>query len=498
MREAIRVILFLSLFAIIYSISWYIVAISLCTNINQLLKDNDKKITIDFLREPVSFSLDKVLPYGFPLKMGVKFINLEEESTDNFTNQKYLTSHKGLVTLTYDFIKGGFVFSNTGESLVKLRPLASGFGVKVNSDNSYFVKIPWSAKLIQAFRGGIEVFELINFVERVDVKATKVKAYDLVNDAMIFDQDVSEISFSWQNAQYYKNLEDLNSNIPKNYNLKINTVINEAAGNKKIIAPPSFVYFLLHKMIFTANVDVNFDTKANKSDINEVLNNSSITFKRFDFSTPLLKANFIGGLSAESFEVGKNYTFDGNLDLTLDKLENIEPYLISLNSLLQKEHSVYLFKDDKKLGDLLNGPCSFKLNTAGSYSFNKKLKNLSLESFYFMLNDNFGFNVRGQSSFASIRDWYLEAGILVYNFAQMIDKTADFLVKYQDYDPSVVNGAKESVKLLLRGVSSNPASDSKDLALDLQFSHNINASKIGNIPLKFFLENYNKTLQSAN
>jgi hypothetical protein len=471
----------------------------MCNILNAALRENGNKITISsFGNEGSDFSVDKVVPYGFPFRVGMKFINLQEESTEILTQQRYVTSHQGLVTLTYDLLKGGFILNNSGESLVKIKPMASGFGVKVISDNSCFIKIPLSTVLVKLLMGRVSLFELVNFIQWVDVKSSGTKAYDLVNDVMIFDQEVNNMSFSWKGAQYYKTVEDFNSNIPKQYSFKLETKINQSSNDRKIIAPPSLVYFLLSKIVFNANVDVEFETKATKANLDDLFFNSTIKVKQFDIQSSEMSSNFSGSLTSEGFESNKNYIFAANLELIFKNLESLQPYLINLSSFVNSvSHApVSLFGDKERLQNLLKGSYSFKLNTAGSYSSNKKIKNLNLETFYFMINDDIGFNARGQSSFSSAKDWYLDSNVLIYNFAKIVDEASDLLVSYEGYNPASVKNFKEPLKLLLRGVSSNPMSSGKDLVLDLKISHDINSSKIGKIPLGLFLENYDKALQS--
>jgi hypothetical protein len=491
MRKIINIAVFLLLILITYSIAWYVQTLSICSGVNSLAKQNDGKININLFDNDQQISFEKVVPYGFPFKLGIKFINITEEGTEPLTNQKYSTLHKGLITLSYDFIAQGIVFENKGESIVRLKPLASGFGVKVLAKNSYYCKLAL-AKFIKAIKGNINFFELINFIKKITIQAAEIKAYDLMSDELIYDHEKSNINFSWDRSFYYKNMAELTSNIPKKYHIKADINIKEVASTKKIIAPKSIIYFLLANNQFHLALDGSLTTKARNNNLREIIDNSNIQIKKLEVKNPYMKTSLIGDLTIQHANSSHSCLFDLDLDLHLNEASVIAPKLTLLKNILLKKHILNLFDIDEQILDLLNNQYMIKLTSKGNYSFSKKLTNLNLDSFYFMLNDNIGLNINAQSSFASRNDWYLDANVLVYNFEEVVNEAMNFLTKYHNYNEDTASNVKKAIKTALRSISSYPKSNSQDLLIDLQLNHNVASSKIGNIPLGLIIENYNK------
>jgi hypothetical protein len=478
-----------------YAIFWYVIAIKICASINKSAKDNSNNITL--LHHTWNITFDKVLPYGFPFKIGCKFVNLTENAEEFSTSQKYITTHKGLVTFGYDLIKGGLFFSNNGESVVKIKPQVSGFGVRVVADNSYFFKLPLSKKLFQYLRENVrsfelmdfvrstDSFELINFIKNLEIKAKDIKAYDLVDNTLIFDHESTKLNLAWDHSYYYKNFDELINNIPQKYNLNARIIIKEVASNRKIIAPYSPIYFILPNAKFETDLIAEITTKVKRADLKEISENIGINVEKFHLITPLISSDFHGIITTEDFGSRKSGIFNFVLDLTLNKLDELNAYLNALSADLRKEV-------EPILSSASGGFLHFVAD--GNYTFGQKLKNLNLESLNLLINDKVGFNIKSKSSFSSINDWYLEGNILVFNFEDIVNQVFYLFGKYEKFDEKQLNDLKEPTKLLLRGISSYPVSESQNLAIDFQLSHNIGTSKIGNIPIRLFLESYSKII----
>lgn len=495
MRKIINIAVFLLLILITYSIAWYVQTLSICASVNNLAKQNDGKISINLFDHDQQLSFEKVVPYGFPFKVGIKFVNITEEGTEPLTNQKYSTLHKGLITLSYDFITQSIVLQNKGQSIVRLKPLASGFGVKVIANNSFHCQLAFT-KFLKAVKNNITFFELINFIEKITIKAGEIKAYDLIGDELIYEHEKTNIDFAWDRSFYYKNMAELRDNIPKKYDIKADINIKEVANNKKIIAPKSIVYFLLANSKFNLDLDGSLTTKARSSNLREIIDNASIQIKKLEAQNASIRTSLAGDVSLQHVNSSHNCLFDVDLDFHLKEASIIAPKLTLLKNILLKKHIVNLFDVDEQIIDLLNNQYKIRLTTKGNYSFSKKLTNLNLDSFYLMLNENIGLNINAQSSFASRNDWYLDANVLVYNFEEAINELMNFLSKYNNYNEDTTSNVAKAIKAALRSISSYPKSNSQDLLIDLQLNHNVASSKIGNIPLGLIIENYNKVINN--
>ena len=492
MKKIVKVGLFLFLLIIIYAIAWYAGALKLCKNINALKEDNNSLI-FTVLDEPILVSFDKVVPYGFPFKFGVRFINLAEESKEPITSQKYTISHKGIVSVSYDLLKQGMLFANKGDSVVRIKPFSSGFGTKITSDNACFIKMPLTIKLLKQISNFKELFELVNFIKNIQITANNVKAYDLIDNRLLFDHEATKIVLGWHKTKYYLSFEDFQQNIPDQYLLDMQIDIKQAADDKKIIAPISLVYFILGNHSFKIMTNFSFSTKAKTFNLSQMISQMQFRINNFSFNNNVLDTKIDAEINNDEQTEQKNCTFKFNLDFLLKDTLYFKDKFASISALLSNK--INMLENEQLFNDLLSEPPSFNISSEGNYSFGKSIKNINLDSLYFAVNDDMAINFKGHSSFASIRNWYVDSNILLYNFEKIIDLIANFLVKYRSYNSAMIDIQKEDFKLLLRGVSAYPASNSQDLSINLQLSHDLNNSKIGNIPLRIFLSNYQKALE---
>jgi hypothetical protein len=491
MRKIVKIGLFAIFLSLLYSICWYIATINLCSEINKQVQTN---ITTEILGSSVTFTFKKATPYGFPFKIGCRIIGLNED-TDN-----YAISHNGIIVFGYDILNKGLFFSNNGESFAKIKPQVSGFGAKVTSNNSYFFKLPISKKLLSVINKNATGIELVNFIKSIEINAKNVQAHDLIDNSLIFDHELTKAKLSWERNYYYRDLEDVNNHIPPKYNLNLDMIIKNVVNNKKIIAPFSLVYFLLPNNKFEVNIVAELNTKAQKADFLDVFQNSSINFQKFTYNGLTAKSDFKGLMAIETSGGRESAVFDfvlvanfNSLELAKIYSEKFYPYFVTnkVTKFQEQQHKDWLAK-------LQNNQYELNIAADGNYVFSRKLKNLNLESLKITLNDT-GFNFHGQSSFSSPIDWYADGNLILFNYPQIVTSAMGIISKYQQPSNHTISPKLEDdIKYLLRQISNHPESNNNDLAIDFQLSHNLSNSKIGNLPLGLFLENYSKILNHKN
>jgi hypothetical protein len=499
MRKIVKISLFAIFFALLYSIFWYIATISLCSQVNKHAKS---AIATQIMGANVTFSFEKVTPHGFPFKIGCKIIGLHED-TDS-----YVILHNGIVVFGYDILKKGLFFSNNGQSIAKIKPEVSGFGVKVISNNSYFFKMPISTRLLRILNKDTAEFEWFNFVKNIQINAANIQAHDLIDNSLIFDHELTRAKFSWEGDYYYRTFEDLQNHIPSKYSLNLDVIIKNVVNNKKIIAPFSPVYFFLPNSKFDVSIIAQVDTKAQKANLLDIVQNSSVNFEKFEYSDSSVSSDFKGLLSLEASDARESGVFNFTLAANFNSLELARIYSEKIWPQFADDlDGPAVMSQDQKdwLANLQNTQYELNMIAHGDYAFGKKLKNLNLESLQFVLNDT-GFNLHGKSSFSSELNWYVDGNLILFNYPAIVASLIDTANKYKQYNISsggnansenVVKNIMQSegaINNLLKQISNHPESISSDLAIDFQFSHNLNSSKIGSLPLGLFLENCSKIL----
>src|SRR6476659_185667 len=169
MRRIIRfsfVILFLLIF---YSVAWYVMAVNLCKNLGHYSSD----LQIKLLGQNIKFTLQEIVPYGFPFRLGCKVKGLQEEGPD------YFIKHNGVITIGYDLARVGLFFENIGQSIAQPKLKEENFGTKIDASCSYFFKLDSIAALRLAIAEGmkgISLFNLVNFIDWAQVMAKGVRA----------------------------------------------------------------------------------------------------------------------------------------------------------------------------------------------------------------------------------------------------------------------------------------------------------------------------------
>jgi hypothetical protein len=262
---------------------------------------------------------------------------------------------------------------------------------------------------------------------------------------------------------------------------------------------------------FDVSVIAQLDTKAQKANLLDIVQNSSVNFEKFDYSDASVSSDFKGLLSLDASDAKERAVFNFTLAANFNSLELARIYSEKIWPQFADDlDGPAVMSQDQKdwLANLQNTQYELNMIAHGDYAFGKKLKNLNLESLQFVLNDT-GFNLHGKSSFSSWLDWHADGNLILFNYPALVASFIDTVKKYKQYNVSsdandanpksnsVVNNiiqSEDAINNLLKQISNHPESISSDLAIDFQLSHNLKSSKIGALPLGLFLENYSKIL----
>ena len=173
-----------------------------------------------------------------PFQSGVKVIGITEEGSG------YLISHSVPVLIYYDFLSQKLKFTYEGESVAQYKPIESQFGAKITGKYS----LEFDLKLTDIFSSIKNNYD--NFLGLLNTNMASyviqdVSCIDTSNNTLIFSQKILSGTLSLKNKGHYTSLQDFLNNIPQEYSVDFQIDSSMLSGEKKNIAPSSFIYGLL-------------------------------------------------------------------------------------------------------------------------------------------------------------------------------------------------------------------------------------------------------------
>ncbi|AVP87309.1 hypothetical protein phytr_3570 [Candidatus Phycorickettsia trachydisci] len=472
MKKAARYSLISLILFSLYFLSWYVLSWMLCKELGRY----SSELQVRLMSTDVTYSFQKAVPYGFPFKIGAKIIGLHEDA------KAYHTSHDGLVTVGYDLIRQGVFFENTGQSIARVKPFSSGFGSIVNVSSSYLVKLGLPRIFYQLLIKQTSAFELINFIDRIQFVSKDSKIYDLSNEELIFDHDFIKLSFNWDKSKYYHSLDEMLKDIPDNYSANMELAIGDVIPNRAVIAPISLVYLILPPI---DNVKINFAANLSTNKENptfaDLLNNFKLDVQTLEIDGKDASGKIKFLTNVQRVERNEDSSFDLEMDLSFKNLHNLMKYLEFIN---KKSPELEILKN-KDLIQILQQPYDIKTSISGRYKLSPKINKISLDNFDFML-DGVGFNLKADTALSDARQWHFDGSLLLLKPDSVFRKMVNIAAIYTKEDVGARERRINDSVRLLKAISNHPTSESRDIAIDFSLSNNINSSRIGTIPLKFF------------
>lgn len=472
MKKIAKYSLIILILISLYSIFWYALSWILCKELGRYSSD----LKVRLINTDVTYSFQKAIPYGFPFRIGAQIIGLHEDA------QNYHTSHEGLVTLGYDLIRQSAFFENVGQSIAHVKPFDSGFGSIVNINSSYLIKLGLIKPFYQLLIKQIPIFELVNFIDYIQFSSTNARVYDLANQELIFDHDFIKFSLNWDKSKYYHSWDEMLKDIPENYSIDVQVAIGEVAPRKAIIAPLSLVYLFLPPI---DNANINFVANLATNKINPTPVDLLSNFK-LDVHSLELGGKDASGKVKFSFEVQRsdqdeNGAFDFEADLNFKNLHNLTKYL----ELISKQSPEIEILKNQSVIQILEQPYAIKTSASGKYKLSPKINKLNLANLDFMLDD-MGFNLKADTALSDAKQWHFDGSLLLLKPDSVLRKIMVITDVYTKADIGERERRISDTVKILKAISNHPTSESRDILMDFSLSNDINSSRIGTIPLKFF------------
>jgi len=304
----------------------------------------------------------------------------------------------------------------------------------------------------------------------------------LSNEELIFDHDFIKLSLNWDKSKYYHSWDEMLKDMPDNYSVNMELSIGDVTPNRAVIAPVSLVYLFLPPI---NNVNINFaaNLSTNKTSPTpiDLLNNFKLDVQTLEIDGKDASGKIKFLTEVQRVEKNENSSFDLEVDLSFKNLHNITKYLELIN---KKSPELEILKN-QDLIQILQQPYDIKASINGKYKLSPKINKLSLDNFDFML-DGVGFNLKADTALSDAKQWHFDGSLLLLKPDSVFRKIVNIAAIYTKEDIGERERRINDAVRLLKAISNHPTSESRDIAIDFSLSNNINSSRIGTIPLKFF------------
>jgi len=499
MKKTLKIILFITIFIILaYSGLWFAIMLSLSHSINQKYAGIDLNIeeSNNNPSQQYLIKFSKVKPYGFPFKLGVSVINWQEESINRaieFTSP---------INIGYDLLKQNLFINFSGEALGRFKPVERGFGVRFYNDNCILsAKIPLNFKLFEIVRSKKDLFEIINFIEKIKFTSGKAEIFDLVDNQKLYEEGNTIFTMLFDKSKYYTSKQDFLDNIPQRLKIYYETEIVQSNLEDRIIPAGLLLYRLAwnNNFKFSGNFLITTSSSHFKDiakDLTIEVTNAKINSNNFENNINLL---YKGRLN----DFGSN-----NIDLLVDSQFKLKHgFIIGLLEVIKKyyDKQTYLLKlSDNKLYKDFNNELSYILNNNKQYNFNifedrqynfnlninlvtelNKLTRVQINSLSLYSNAS-GFNITNETIVNVLKDSYSKGTIIINDYSKIIDVLTPYvygLGDFKDFPEESKEVYGNALKSFLKTISDHPNSSNLiDASIEYVFDlSDLNKAKIGTI-----------------
>lgn len=491
MRKSIKYLsIILAILFLLYTIIWFALTISIAHNINKQHADKNLNITSlknDQLNYYIKFS--RISSYGFPFKIGFQIAGWQEEGGNN------LIEFLSPIYIGYDLIKQSIFVKYSGTTIGHYKPIELKFGAIFKSkDYSATVKIPLSLKLLRIFTQKKDIFEIVNFIKEIKLQSDKTEILDLYDEKKLYEEDYSNISFSFEKSKYYNNLEDFKNNVPQKFNINYSTKITESnIINRKI---PAGLLLYRFAWPFAFSFNGKFYIKTNQSLLNKFdkdfeINclNSTFTTETIDSLTTLIFRNKVIDTDNNNIYLGINSKIDlktGFSDNLLNSIQYLLAFIPEFPTNLPLISELKYLNDNKdkfSLTDLENRQYLFdtdiNLVTRSQNELKAEINNLSLFS------NNTGFRLSTEFKFGSFKEFNIDGVMVLNNYIKPINIITNYIFnlgRFKTFSDISKDIYKSNIRQFLKSISDHPDSSSEDISFEYKLnSDNLQRAKIGSI-----------------
>jgi len=494
-------ILLLSL-CLIYCVAWYYIVNKMANEVNSQYAGKKNYIKALVNSEEYFTSFDKVTLSGFPFDIAFMVHGWKEESRSS------VICYNSPIIMGYSLFSQSAYISYNGDIDSSYKPVNAGFGA-ILKIKDYLIKIniPLNRSLFFNLAKMKNAVEIVNYIKDISVSTKEVQIIDKQEKELFFDKEYENFKFSFVSSKYYKDLQDLLSDIPKEYNILYNVKTKPVKFLFRQIPVSLFYGFPYLPSNFSASGELVIKTKAMKTE--EVRLNSDIKLDLV-FSTSMADLN--------SFKLDFKSSLDDSNKRRIKLLINS---VISLKSgLFESLFKKYEFIRPKVLkipgGNLINQELVYIINNQDLFKFknlenSEYLVNLDVTSLYNKNNslinlENFSI-YSGQSGFKLSNELTIKlldqkkcdvkGVLLLTNYSSVIDFISRYVYRFGKFR-LLTDQARDFYFVLnkefAKQISDYPASTSSDLSFDYEIdSKNLLKSKMGSVKMEQIPELYKFT-----
>ena len=489
-----------------YCSIWYYIANEMTSEINT--KYAGQKIFIKALvnSEDYFVTFDKASMSGFPFDIAVGLHGWKEESRGS------LISYNSPIKIGYSFRSQAAYVSYDGDIDSAYKPVEGGFGA-ILKIRDYLIKIdiPLTKALITSVGQMKDSVELVNYIKDINISTKEVQIIDKQEKELFSDKEYERLSFSFVPAKYYQHLQDLLSDIPKEYKINYSVRTKPVQFLPRPIPISLFYGFLDLPSNFSASGNMAIKTKAKTAE--ELFSNLEAQLELV-FSAPTidltsLKLEFkidpdpIKGRNIALLVDSKITLKDGLFEELFKKYESIRPRLLAVpGGQLINQEVVYIINNKDVFGfkDLENS--DYLLNVDITSLDNKNTSLIKLNNFSIYSGES-GFKLTHESTIKLINknNWNQKGVWLIKNYPAVVDFSSAYIYRFGKFrflnDQARVLYADVN-KAFLKQISDYPASTSNDLSFDYDINlqdwseAKIGSTKIAQIPDLYQLMLYRK------
>lgn len=496
----------IAIFTLIYSALWFTLIISISNEINRLYANRIINTKAMGSNQEYSIIFRKISSYGFPFKLAVQIIGWREESKDT------LIEFSAPIHVGYDLLKQNLFISYSGKAIGHYKPISLNFGAIFKNPNTIFtVSIPLSIKLIKILIQKRDLFQIINFIQNIELKSKGTEILDLYDNKILYKEAFSTIAFSFEKNKYYQDIDDFKNNIPQRLDINYTTkILASNMYNRRVPASILLYHFAWPTAV---DLDTRLYIKTTKSQISEFAKDLEIEVLPTKFSIDILDSatsllykseiqqdrinSYIKLRSTINLKSGFSKTI---LDTIPFILNNPAISVLGLGKLATELQYINNNKEKFSLTALENRPYIFDLDINFTNNANKQLaaqiNNLSLFS------NNTGFRLTSECSLNDVfKDFDIKGLVVFNNYAKIINLVTNYVFKFKKFEKfsdDSLDVYKEGIKCFLRTISDHPDSNSDDISFEYKLnSSNIKKGEIGTVEFEkvlplYYLSLYNK------
>lgn len=500
------------LLIIIYIVTWCILVLVPVRELNSRFAGRDINTSLVNNTESYYIKFAKVVPYGFPFKFGIKVVDWTEES--KVGKIECLSP----LFFGYDLIEQKLFGRYAGETLAWHKPLQSKFGSKMSTeDYELSIKISFLKIVKILFSKNINSFEIVNFINALELKSGKEQIFDIVSHEKLYDQDFKTMKLTFVKRKHYTDIQDFLENVPFQIDFEQNAKINEIVLLKRAL-PPTILFGLNLPYVMSGSSKITL--KLNQPNIADLTRDLEVYANVADSTSDVHEGR--GEISYK----GKINHNDANIYIQINSEIEIKSGLFSkvFDSLKSLIHIVNLSNKDDSLKE--GSPVNWIADNVLDHLDNASIRELEGHKYLLNLDVNLGNQdqeikiiindlslfsgktgvvMRGDNKVGRDFSWMIKGDIGINNQPRVADLLIrkDLLGVFSKFSSQSRELYADVSGQFLKSISEHPQTISDNINLEYSFgSKQLNKGKIGtvnadNLSVLFDLALYKEAVKRA-